>query len=143
MTSLIYMAKECLQAKGGRMTNQRKSILSVLDTLSGHPTAEEVYRLAKKKYPDVHLSTIYRTLRWLQDEGLLSTQSFAEDTRKERFDPNLSADHAHFLCTKCKKVVEFSEGDLLAEIMQQFESRTKFKVEQVSLTLYGICKDCK
>ena len=71
MGDLIQEAHVRLRAQGGRMTAQRRLLLSLLESLREHPTAEELFLLAIKQDPTLNLSTVYRTLRWLEGESLV------------------------------------------------------------------------
>jgi Fe2+ or Zn2+ uptake regulation protein len=130
-----------LRSQGGRLTVQRRLILDILESFSGHPTAEEIYAVAKQKYPKLHLSTVYRTIRWLEQEGRLSARRFEEDNRQERFDYTPS-EHHHFQCSICKDVIEF-ESPLMNEVKKDFEDQKDVLVETASLILYGTCKRCR
>ena len=66
MSPLIQETSKRLRLQGGRMTPQRRLILQILETLTSHPTAEELYYLAHQQDPTLNLSTVYRTLRWLE-----------------------------------------------------------------------------
>lgn len=140
MSTLVDEALECLSARGGRMTAQRRLILETLDSLSGHPTAEELYEQLKPLAPDLNLSTVYRTLRWLEKEGLVGTRWFGPD-RQERFDLASPAEHHHFVCTACQQVIEFDSRDI-QRLKKQFEKDYGAKLEFASVTLYGLCADC-
>lgn len=141
MRTIYQDASERLRAQGGRMTNQRRLILQILDSVSGHPTAEELFDLVNECDPSLHLSTVYRTLRWLESEGLVSTRRFIEDNRQERFDPALPSEHHHFMCSRCKKVIEFDHPQV-DEIRKQFEQNSGSHVRNASLTFYGLCEEC-
>lgn len=142
MDDLIQETLTRVQAKGGRMTAQRRLILETLSRMETHPTAEEIYHLASQKDPSLHLSTVYRTLRWLEQEGLVKVRLFNEDRRKERFDPSPPAEHYHFLCTRCKRVIEF-DTLLVNAIKAQFELHSGAQVEVGSVVLYGLCSSCR
>ena len=142
MGELIIVAQERLRAQGGRMTIQRRLLLSILDSLGEHPTAEELLLLARKQDPDLNLSTVYRTLRWLEAENLVSSRVFAEERRQERFDAALPSEHHHFMCTGCKNVIEFDTG-LFGTIKGQFQELNGAKVETGSIVLYGLCSNCR
>lgn len=123
------------------MTAQRRLILETLEDLERHPTAEELYEAASKRDSNLNLSTVYRTLRWLEQEGLVSSRRFDEERRQERFDPFLPAEHHHFLCTVCKQVIEFHDPSIEA-IKSNFEEQTGAHVESASVTFYGLCLQC-
>ena len=142
MGELVSQAYERLRSQGGRMTNQRRLLLSILDSLGEHPTAEELLLIARKQDPDLNLSTVYRTLRWLEAEKLVSARLFAEERRQERFDAALPSEHHHFMCNNCKNVIEF-DTDLLADIKTQFEVSSGANVSTGSIVLYGLCPSCQ
>jgi Fe2+ or Zn2+ uptake regulation protein len=141
MSSLVEVAQECLTTTGGRMTAQRRLILETLDGLNGHPTAEELHDLLKPQSPDLNLSTIYRTLRWLEKERLVGSRWFGAD-RQERFDLASPAEHHHFLCSECQTVVEFHSRDI-ERLKKQFEKEYGVEVEFASVTLHGVCSGCR
>jgi Fe2+ or Zn2+ uptake regulation protein len=124
------------------MTTQRRLILEALDCLGCHPTAEEIYAVVNQRDPSVNLSTIYRTLRWLEQEGLVSARRFDESRRQERFDPVLPVEHHHFQCTVCKTVIEFNHPSIQA-IKTQFAGSSGCQVQSASMMLYGLCPQCR
>ena len=142
-TSLIEQATQKLHATGGRMTTQRRLILEVLDSCPDHPTAEEIYSRACESDETLHLSTVYRTLRWLEEEGLVSPRWFEDERRQERFDTVVDdgSDHYHFRCRVCNEIIEFAEPRI-EEIKTAYEARFGGQVESATLTLYGVCSRC-
>jgi Fe2+ or Zn2+ uptake regulation protein len=142
MGDLIQEAHVRLRAQGGRMTAQRRLLLSILESLREHPTAEELFLLARQQDPSLNLSTVYRTLRWLEGENLVSTRVFAEERRQERFDAALPSEHHHFMCTHCKNVIEFDTG-LFGSIKSQFQELNGASVATGSIVLYGLCSNCR
>lgn len=126
------------------MTAQRRLILEALEASPDHPTAEDIYNRARLTDATLHLSTVYRTLRWLEEEGFVSPRFFDDDSRRqERFDPvsEDSADHHHFRCQICNTIVEFPEP-LIDEIKAAYEKKFGGQVQSATLTLYGVCEDC-
>lgn len=142
MTSLIVDATDRLRAQGGRMTAQRRMILEALECLGCHPTADELYAVVCERDPSLHLSTVYRTLRWLEAEGLVSGRHFDEHTRQERFDPALPMEHHHFMCTECKQVIEFDDP-LIEAVKSAFAAQHQVRIDSASLMLYGLCPQCQ
>ncbi len=141
--SLVNLVTDKLRSSGGRMTAQRRLILEALGDSPDHPTAEDIYLRVREIDASVHLSTIYRTLRWLEEEGLVNPRWFDDERRQERFDPVLDDDHDHyhFRCRICNEIIEFSEP-AIETIKTAYERNNGGKVESATLTLYGICEDC-
>jgi Fe2+ or Zn2+ uptake regulation protein len=142
MGDLVAAAQARLRAQGGRLTVQRRLLFTLLESLGEHPTAEELFNLARQSDPDLNLSTVYRTLRWLESENLVSARVFDEERRQERFDPALPSEHHHFMCSRCNKVIEF-DSPLFVEIKNQFEDMSGAYVNTGSIVLYGLCADCQ
>ena len=144
-SSLLDQVTDRLRADGGRMTSQRKLILEALQDCPDHPTAEELYERVRESDPTLNLSTVYRTLRWLEEAGFVNPRWFEDERRRERFDPvdqpGSVQEHYHFRCKRCNRIVEFS-SPLLAKIVQDYEQEYQAQVESSALTLYGICQDC-
>jgi Fe2+ or Zn2+ uptake regulation protein len=127
------------------MTAQRRLILETLDELGGHPTAEEIYDAVCSRDQAVDPSTVYRTLGWLADSGLVSEQRFGpgrQSGRTERFDPARPTEHHHFVCTACGRVVEF-ESIHIEQAKREFARQHGGVIQRASLTLYGLCSECQ
>src|SRR5206468_12829496 len=86
-----------LRAVGKRLTRARRTILDIVRASEAHPSAAMVYREVRRRLPRVSLATVYRNLRMLAAEGLLSERA---DTAGMRFDGH-TADHDHFTCVAC------------------------------------------
>lgn len=126
------------------MTAERRLIIETLAASTDHPTAEQIFERASQEHADLNLSTVYRTLRWLEQEGLVNARLFENEPRQERFDPvgAHEADHFHFRCRNCGKIIEFPAPQI-SVIKQQFADEHGAEVDSASLTLYGLCSDCR
>jgi Fe2+ or Zn2+ uptake regulation protein len=142
MTDLVDESLKRLHSQGGRMTSQRRLILEHLQEIADHPTAEELHEIVSEHDDEINLSTIYRTLRWLEGERLVSHYHFEDDPRNERFDSLMPGEHHHFICTNCKKVIEFDDMNI-GGVIASFESENLAEVKTAHLTLHGLCLDCK
>ncbi len=139
--TFVEQAKEQLRGKGGRMTSQRILILETIESFSGPPTAEEIYNRARAYDATLNLSTVYRTLRWLEEVELISPRRFDDDSRSDRYDPNMPGEHYHFRCQACGKIIEFDD-ELVDQIAERFEAQSGGQVANVTLVLYGTCREC-
>lgn len=137
--------KEGLRARGLKVTNQR---LIVLETIAGHPgehlTAEEIYELAREKYPEIGLATIYRTVQVLVDLRVIDKVSFDDGfARYELGDAGEYSRHHHHhaICQGCGAVISF-EDDLLETLEQAVSDAIGFVVTDHEVKLYGYCENC-
>jgi Fe2+ or Zn2+ uptake regulation protein len=124
------------------MTAQRRMILEAFRAASEHPTAAEIFAIARRKDPNLNLSTVYRTMRWLEQEGLVQTRLFGDESRSERFDSAMPAAHHHFVCTVCRRIVEF-DAAAFDRMVRALERRYGFRTAQSELVLYGTCAECR
>ena len=67
-----------LRELGYRLTPQRIMILSAIETSDNHISAEEIHAQIVVKYPQVNISTVYRTLELLKQLGLVTETDLGE-----------------------------------------------------------------
>ncbi|MFN3739218.1 MAG: Fur family transcriptional regulator [Thermodesulfovibrionales bacterium] len=122
---------------GMKLTPQRLAVLEFLEGNRSHPSAEDIYRAVRERYPMISLATVYNILETLKEKGLV--QELNIDPQKKRFDPDTSLHH-HLICTGCGKVI-----DIILEQIPQIseEDLGGFEIQRVHLELYGLCQDCK
>jgi Fe2+ or Zn2+ uptake regulation protein len=140
--NLMEDAAGLLRTRGGRMTSQRRLILHAYRAASEHPTAEEIFQIARRKDPGLNLSTVYRTMRWLEHEGLVRSRLLDADSRSERFDSARPAAHHHFVCSACRRIVEFDASEL-GPVLRSLERRLGLRVDESTLVLHGLCDRCR
>ncbi len=66
-----------LRAKGIRITDTRRAVLSYLVVSHEHPSAEKIYRDLLPQFPSMSLATVYNNIKVLIDEGLFLRSRFA------------------------------------------------------------------
>ncbi len=86
---------------GIKVTPQRIAIYRELASTDQHPSTETIYKKIKDYYPNISLTTVYRTLETFEKLGLISVVNVLYNAA--RYDANLSPHH-HIVCTECKKV---------------------------------------
>ena len=127
------------QEEGLGLTPQRQAVLSEIRAREDHPTAGEVFAGALKRLPSISFATVYNSLRYLKQSGLIREISFGDGA--SRYDREIDR-HDHAICTACGKLVDFDlpqTGDLL----RMAARKSHFKAESVHLTLRGLCPDCR
>jgi len=122
-----------------RLSKQREAILRVLSGTTSHPAADWVYEQVRKKLPRISLGTVYRNLRLLTQEGIISELDFAGTP--SRFDANIQP-HSHFRCERCSRIFDLAEP-VHKEINERIARKTGFEVLNHQLEFSGLCKDCQ
>jgi Fur family ferric uptake transcriptional regulator len=129
-----------LRARGGRVTTARRVVLADLARRgSAHPTAEQIARRVGRANPELHLSTIYRTLEALEDLGIVTRAGIGEGATTY----HLAADrHHHAICVSCGAVIELPDS-VLAPIVRRLERDHGFAADPRHVTISGCCADCR
>ena len=129
-----------LQTAGLRNTKQRAAILDIVRTTRGHLDADEVYRKARERHAGLNLSTVYRTLRMLKEQGFIEEHHL--DENRHHYEASTTEEHHHLLCTRCGKVVEFKFS--IADFVQHHvEEAEGFIIEKSELSIAGTCRACR
>jgi len=90
------------------MTQQRRAILSVIETARKHLDAAQILRKAQKIDDSVDRSTVYRTLRLLKRQGLIDELDLMHiNGEGHYYERKLERDHIHMACLRCGKITEF------------------------------------
>src|SRR4030095_12105773 len=111
MARLLRQIVETMaQARGLKMTPQRRAIIDYMQSAYHHPTADEVLQAVNRKFPMTSRATVYNTLNWLKEAGMIRE---VFEGGMVRFDPN-TARHHHFICKECGKVEDVECGLLSA-----------------------------
>ena len=130
--------REALRARGKRLTRARRTILELVRASDAHPSAAAVYRQVRRRLPRVSLATVYRNLRMLASEGLLSERA---DPAGTRFDGNTTP-HDHFTCVACRRIFDVPALDT-RRVSARVASRTGFEVLSQRIEFYGRCGACR
>lgn len=118
-----------------RMTPQRAELLRALEGNKSHPSAEQLHRRLKKKFPGVSFATVYNTL-----QSLLAIGELAEiriDRSRSRFDPCTDG-HAHLMCVECGAIADLAVTSPPAAA----GAPRGFRVLRCNVEFYGVCPAC-
>ena len=132
-------SRRVLSVGGLRVTNQRTLILEIIRQGKGHLDADEVYRRARKKQPNLSLSTVYRTLRMLKELGLVQEVHFGED--HHHYEVKAPHEHHHLVCLGCGKVVEF-QYPLSRYVKKNVTEAKGFDIVDTEIRMSGYCSEC-
>ncbi len=113
------------------------AIASFLGSCQGHPSAEDIHRALRKRFPTMSLSTVYNTIRRLQREGLV--HELLVEPGKVRFDPGTEA-HSHLVCLQCRSIVDL---DRAVRVELAPGERRGYRVLHSHVTFFGLCPDCR
>jgi Fur family ferric uptake transcriptional regulator len=103
-----------------------------------HPTADWVFRHARRRLPRVSLATVYRNLKYLAEEGLI--REIHAGGHPARFDGNTGR-HYHIRCLGCGRV-----NDLPMSVDTRLEEEAgramNYRVLGHQVEILGLCPLC-
>jgi len=129
--------KLCIE-KGLRMTGQRRVIARVLSESHDHPDAEELHRRAAAIDQHISIATVYRTVRLLEEAGILERHDFRDG--RSRFEEVPDEHHDHLIDVQSGKVIEF-HNDQIEDLQRQVAEKLGYKLVDHRLELYGVPLD--
>ena len=133
--------EDYLKAKELKHSHQRSEILAVFLGIDRHLTADELYRIAKRRNPSIGYATVYRTLKLLCEAELSRELKFDDGTtRYEHLYEHKH--HDHLICTKCGRMLEIVEPEI-ERLQGRMFAKYGFRPQRHKMELYGVCKKCK
>ncbi len=121
-----------------RMTKQRIIVLDSVKSLGFHPTAYEIFERVRQELPRVSLSTVYRNLSILVEQGdILPVRGLGQEVH---YDHNVH-DHCHVLCSICNKVTDI-HADFINPSHINPRDAEGYVIDDVLITLIGVCPEC-
>ena len=136
-SSLDSFMEKC-RRHGLKVTPQRTAIYRELSKATDHPTIEGILKKVRVALPNISFDTVYRTVLSFVDAGIIHMVEGYGGSR--RFDPDINPHH-HFRCTRCEKIVDFS-NDYFDSIRVPEELKRQFNILQKKVVLEGVCTEC-
>jgi Fur family transcriptional regulator, ferric uptake regulator len=127
-----------LQAKGYKLTPQRRLIVDIIHDAAAHLTAEDIIAIVQNKMPGINKSTIYRTLDILAETGCV-VKSESED--HFIYHHAEESHHHHLICRKCGKTIDCAEN-LFLEVEKNLDHQYGFKADFKHVLISGLCRTC-
>ena len=128
------------KCKGGnlKVTPQRTAIYQELIGDYSHPSADDVYRRIRKKFPNISFDTVNRTLLSFVDIGIVKVVE--NYTRQKRFDSVVESHH-HLCCIKCNTIIDF-HSKVYDDLKIPSSIKNKYKVIGKRVVLEAVCDKC-
>jgi Fur family ferric uptake transcriptional regulator len=135
MDAMPSRLEKLCQEKGLKMTEQRRVIARVLSDAEDHPDVEALYQRATKIDPRISIATVYRTVRLLEEAGILERHDFREG--RARYEEIPEAHHDHLIDVQSGEVIEFRNEEI-EKLQIEIAKRLGFKLVDHRLELYGV-----
>jgi len=122
-----------------KRSEQREVILDAFLKAEKHLSVVDLLFQIKKRRPDIGRTTVYRTLKLLQEAGLASELAL---DGQSRFEPDWNrAHHDHFICKSCGDIFEFSSPEI-ERLQDEAAAAIGFVIEGHRHQIFGVCERC-
>jgi len=119
-----------------RWTSQQSSILEIIYETEHFLSAEQVHQNLMRKDANIGIATVYRNLRKLAGQGLISEVSW-KDVKYYTKHP---FSNALFVCEKCEKMLRV---DIHITDQTYLSNEVGMPVNKWRMIFEGICKECE
>ncbi|WP_375227931.1 Fur family transcriptional regulator [Roseobacter sp. S98] len=126
--------KRC-EARGLRMTGQRRVVAQVLEDSDDHPDVEELYARASAVDDAISIATVYRTVKLFEEAGILDKLEFGDG--RARYEDAERDHHDHLIDMNSGEVIEFVDAEIEA-LQEKIARKLGYELRGHRLELYGV-----
>lgn len=123
------------EAKGLRMTDQRRTVARVVGEAEDHPDVEELYARASALDPRISLATVYRTVKLFEEAGILERLEFGDG--RARYEDADRDHHDHLIDVSTGEVIEFVDPEIEA-LQEKIAARLGYRLIGHRLELLAV-----
>jgi len=122
------------EARGLRMTGQRRIIAAVLEEAEDHPDVDELYARSAARDPRISIATVYRTVKLFEETGILDKLEFGDG--RARYEDAERGHHDHLIDLDTGAVIEFFDPEI-ERLQEKIAARLGYKLKGHKMELYG------
>jgi Fur family peroxide stress response transcriptional regulator len=139
MAEKLEQLEEACRDRKIPLTPQRRLVLEILAGSDDHPSADQIYESASRRFPGISRSTIYRILETFVELGVARRAYHHEAA--SRYD-SVTTRHHHLLCIQCGRLIDwrderFDDLDMPARLPDGFQ------LIDYSVYVHGLCSHCQ
>jgi len=133
--------KNKLRNAGYRITDAREQMMDLLINTQTALSPMQIHKALAEQGSQMGLVSVYRNLAVLQENDLVCIV-FAPDG-SAAYTAGGMGHHHHVLCRQCLNSASFEGCEGFADLIQEIEAQTQFKVQGHLLQFYGLCSECQ
>jgi len=103
-----------------------------------------------KRYPEIGLTTVYRTLNLLTRIGLVLKFDFGDGRARYELSSGTKKEkhHHHLVCTKCNRIIDYEdfideEEELFKKTEKVLSEKHNFEINGHLVRFYRLCEECR
>ena len=122
-----------------RNTWQKTAVLEELSSSAEFVSAQELHQKISKSGKKLGLTTVYRALTEMVEQGMADSLSISDGEMRYRI--CTPEHHHHLICRNCGKTVEFDMPGF-EELAQAVAKANGFAELSHEVELFGVCAGC-
>ncbi len=146
----VRFCEDRLRELGYRSTRPRKAIINILSENPKIYKADDIYLIAKKRYPEIGIATVYRTLELLTRLNLICKISLGSNKSYYMLSRDCKKETAvYMICDNCGGVIVNNEClqsairiRMINDAEKHIFDNCKLKIDKYQIFFSGICDKC-
>lgn len=129
-----------LREHGCRITSQRIDVVKYILNTRSHPSADDIHKVIKNRYPMLSLATVYKTLDLLKRMYIVQELGFGE--KSARYE-TLNKAHINMVCINCGRINDLEGVEGLSDLESHARDKSTYYILSSRFELHGYCPICK
>jgi Fur family ferric uptake transcriptional regulator len=114
-------------------------VSALLDRLDDFRSAQEIHEVLRRDGEGIGLTTVYRTLQTLSENG--DVDVLRTDTGEAVYRRCSTHHHHHVVCRRCGRTVEV-EGPAVESWAERIAAEHGFTDISHTMEIFGVCRSC-
>ena len=124
-----------------RATRQGDAVREALRSCGGFRSAQDVYAVLRQNGDAVGLSTVYRHLQSLTEQGVADVIHTADGETTYRFCGEKGSHHHHLVCRTCGRAEEVA-GRAVERWAEEIAAEHGYVAVDHTIEVFGVCREC-
>jgi Fur family ferric uptake transcriptional regulator len=130
-----------LKAKGLHESKTRDLVVDTFLSADAHLDLAAILKKVRAKDPGVGMATVYRTMRLLEEAGLVQARDFGSGSTLYELAMG-RGHHDHLVCENCAQIIEFV-SEPIERLQEEVAEKHGFELRRHRHELFGLCQDCR
>lgn len=122
-----------------RQTRQRTAVAEALAATDDFRSAQEIHDLLRQRGESVGLTTVYRSLQALADDGAVDV--IVRDDGESVYRSCSESHHHHLVCRQCRTTIEV-EAPVVEAWAEDIAQQHGFSDVAHTVEVFGLCPRC-
>lgn len=130
-----------MESRPYRATSQGAAVREALIDQEGFRSAQEVYAVLRSSGHKVGLSTVYRHLQALTEQGIADVIHNVDGETTYRYCGEKGVHHHHLVCRNCGRAVEVA-GRAVERWAEEIAAEHGYVAVDHTIEVFGLCREC-